>query len=118
MNKGATVIAVDRNISNLKNNGHLRPYELDITDWTALKKLYCDVLSKYGRIDVVVNNAGLFERIPLPLRYFSFSSHLPTSIAQIRCPLLLFVSVFLFRFTNFVLQMLIISERGTLLGRP
>ena len=64
MKKGATVIAVDRNVGNLKKTATLRPYELDITDWTALKKLYCDVLSKHGRIDIVVNNAGLFERTP------------------------------------------------------
>ena len=64
--KGATVIAVDKNVGNLKKTATLRPYELDITDWTALKKLYCDVLSKHGRIDIVVNNAGLFERTPPP----------------------------------------------------
>jgi NAD(P)-dependent dehydrogenase (short-subunit alcohol dehydrogenase family) len=58
------VIAVDKHVGNLKKTGNLRPYELDVTDWTALKKLYCDVLSKHGRIDIVVNNAGLFERNP------------------------------------------------------
>jgi NAD(P)-dependent dehydrogenase (short-subunit alcohol dehydrogenase family) len=63
-NKGAVVIAVDKHVGNLKKTGNLRPYELDVTDWTALKKLYCDVLSKHGRIDIVVNNAGLFERTP------------------------------------------------------
>lgn len=58
------MIAVDRNVGNLKKNWYVQPYELDVTDWTALKKLYGDVISKYGRIDIVVNNAGLFERTP------------------------------------------------------
>lgn len=99
LNKGATVIAVDRNISNLKKNGQLRPYELDITDWAALKGLYCDVLSKYGRIDVVVNNAGLFERIsPLLLSVISnfppLCLHLlPSSVVFFYCFFTVFVSV-------------------------
>jgi 3-oxoacyl-[acyl-carrier protein] reductase len=65
---GANVIAVDRNVNNLKKSSRLYPYQLDVTDWQALKQMYHDVLSKYGRIDVVCNNAGLFERtIPLYL---------------------------------------------------
>jgi NAD(P)-dependent dehydrogenase (short-subunit alcohol dehydrogenase family) len=35
---------------------------MDVVDWHALKQLYQDVLVKYGRIDVVCNNASLFER--------------------------------------------------------
>ena len=98
------VIAVDRDISNLKKNGQLRPYELDITDCTALKQLYCDVLSKYGRIDVVVNNAGLFERILLfslsVSVTFNFPPPLSRSITLIYCPLpsFLFCILFLFRY--------------------
>ena len=60
---GAHVIAVDRNIGNLKRTPKLHPYELDVTDWKGLKRLYQDVSSKYGRIDVVCNNAGLSERM-------------------------------------------------------
>jgi 3-oxoacyl-[acyl-carrier protein] reductase len=60
---GANVIAVDRNIDNLKKSSQLHPYQLDVTDWQAMKQMYHDILSKYGRIDVVCNNAGLFERI-------------------------------------------------------
>jgi NADP-dependent 3-hydroxy acid dehydrogenase YdfG len=62
VNAGANVIAVDRNVNNLKTSSRLYPYQLDVTDSQALKQMYHDVLSKYGRIDGVCNNAGLFER--------------------------------------------------------
>lgn len=63
VNAGANVIAVDRNVDNLRKSSQLYPYQLDVTNWQALKQMYQDILSKYGRIDVVCNNAGLFERI-------------------------------------------------------
>jgi len=53
--------AVDRNISNLQKSENLHLYQLDVTDWKALKKLYTDTSAKFGRIDVVCNNAGIFE---------------------------------------------------------
>ena len=60
---GAHVVAVDRDVRNLKETKNLQPYQLDVTNWTDLKNMYLDVSAKYGRIDVVCNNAGLFERI-------------------------------------------------------
>lgn len=63
MEEGAVVIAVDRDTHNLKKTSHLCPYQLDVTDWRGLKKLYQDVSVKYGRIDIVCNNAGSFGGI-------------------------------------------------------
>jgi len=61
-------VGVDRNVSSLKRTSNIEPYELDVTDSKGLKKLYEDVSSKYGRVDIVCNNAGIFERtFPLPL---------------------------------------------------
>lgn len=59
---GANVVAVDRDVHNLKKTRNLQPYQLDVTNWTDLKNMYLEVSAKYGRIDVVCNNAGLFER--------------------------------------------------------
>ena len=61
-NAGANVVAVDRDVRNLKKTRNLQPYQLDVTNWTDLKNMYLEVSAKYGRIDVVCNNAGLFER--------------------------------------------------------
>lgn len=60
---GAHVIAVDRDPSNIKETEYLHPYQLDVTDWKAMEKLYKDTSARFGRVDVVCNNAGLFERI-------------------------------------------------------
>lgn len=59
---GDTVIAVSRNSEKVaeavRENGFADGYTLDVTDydgWLAFKKY---MLEKYGRIDVLVNNAG------------------------------------------------------------
>jgi NAD(P)-dependent dehydrogenase (short-subunit alcohol dehydrogenase family) len=52
---------VDGDISRLKKTDKVYPYELDITDWKALKAMFLDVTSKYGQVDVLVNNAGIME---------------------------------------------------------
>ncbi|NLZ62102.1 MAG: SDR family oxidoreductase, partial [Acholeplasmataceae bacterium] len=35
------------------------PYELDVTDIEGCKRLYDQVMEKYGHIDILVNNAGI-----------------------------------------------------------
>jgi len=60
---GAIVIAVDRDVSNVPESTRVKPYQLDVTDWNGLKRLYEEISEKYGRIDVVCNNAGIFERM-------------------------------------------------------
>jgi len=59
---GAIVIAVDRDVSNVPESTRVKPYQMDVTDWNGLKRLYEEIPEKYGRIDVVCNNAGIFER--------------------------------------------------------
>lgn len=59
---GDTVVAVSRNAEKVaavvRENGFADGYTLDVTDyagWVAFKKY---MLDKYGRVDVLVNNAG------------------------------------------------------------
>jgi 3-oxoacyl-[acyl-carrier protein] reductase len=65
--EGAQVVLLERNPETLRNvtteisekGGRAEPFELDITDY----KLYADavarVIDKFGRIDVLVNNAAI-----------------------------------------------------------
>ena len=60
---GATVIAVDLDISKIPETPKIQAYQLDVTDWHGMKKMYETIVEKHGRIDVVCNNAGIYERI-------------------------------------------------------
>ncbi|MBC7196648.1 MAG: SDR family NAD(P)-dependent oxidoreductase, partial [Deferribacterales bacterium] len=55
--EGAKVIAVDVSELNYENP-NVEWYKLDITNAEACKEFFDFTLSKYGRIDVLVNNAG------------------------------------------------------------
>ncbi|SHH39666.1 3-oxoacyl-[acyl-carrier-protein] reductase [Thermosipho atlanticus] len=64
--EGATVIACDLSKENLellvKENpgpGIIDYYILNVTDREAISKMVNDVVEKYGKIDVLVNNAGI-----------------------------------------------------------
>lgn len=64
--EGATIIACGRNIENLKtveeqiknNNGKIYLYKLDVTDEENIDKVCEDVIKKFGKIDILINNAG------------------------------------------------------------
>jgi len=60
---GAHVIAVARRIELLQaladKHERITAYQADVTDDAAMRGLVDDVLAKFGRIDVLVNNAGL-----------------------------------------------------------
>ena len=67
LSQGHKVIATSRNtdalekeITSFKEN--LFPVKLDITSDTAVKKAIDESIEKLGRIDVVVNNAGMHSR--------------------------------------------------------
>ncbi len=64
--QGATVVIVGRTESKLEivksegssASGTIVSYILDVADYEAVQKMVTDVVEKYGRIDVLVNNAG------------------------------------------------------------
>lgn len=64
--EGATVVIVGRTESKLEAvksegssaSGTIVSYILDVADYDAVQKMVADVVEKYGRIDVLVNNAG------------------------------------------------------------
>ena len=68
--KGWKVIATMRNPESRKTKLHEKKMDLqhlDVTDKESIKKVIQYALDKYGRIDVLVNNAGYAVRGPLEL---------------------------------------------------
>ena len=64
--EGATVVIIGRTASKLTSvkaeveaaGGTAMSYALDVADYDAVEQMVADVVDKYGRIDVLVNNAG------------------------------------------------------------
>lgn len=55
---------VDANVDELKNAGFdASGYVANLTDEEAVKKLVSDVVSAEGRIDVLINNAGISQKV-------------------------------------------------------
>ena len=47
-------------VENLKNNGQeVLGYEVDIRDYQKVKEAVEDIKNKYGKIDILINNAGV-----------------------------------------------------------
>src|SRR5215475_1920593 len=55
--------AAERTRSSLQGNGHLL-VQADLTDPKSIERLWKEASSGLGRIDVVVNNAGIFPNHP------------------------------------------------------
>lgn len=67
---GATVIAADINEDNLKKIGELEnvhPMKLDVSSDENWAQLVKDVKEKFGRIDILINNAGISSEKPAHL---------------------------------------------------
>jgi NAD(P)-dependent dehydrogenase (short-subunit alcohol dehydrogenase family) len=52
--------AAKATLGNLSGNGHAY-YQLDICSPEGISQVVNDIIAKYGKIDVLVNNAGIFE---------------------------------------------------------
>ena len=67
--KAANVIVVDRNEEALKELSEEFPsikcYTADLTDQVAVDALVTDIFNTYGKLHVLVNNAGIIHSEPL-----------------------------------------------------
>lgn len=66
LNKGIKVIIFDINQNKLDVlNKNFIKYNVDITDYELVQETINDIIKKYKRIDVLVNNAGVIYNEPL-----------------------------------------------------
>jgi 3-oxoacyl-[acyl-carrier protein] reductase len=59
---GGIVFAIARKVGSLQEYQNLNsviPYYFDITDKTAVKNLFLQIKKQFGKLDVLVNNAGI-----------------------------------------------------------
>jgi NADP-dependent 3-hydroxy acid dehydrogenase YdfG len=66
--KGWQVAATMRNPKNLKmfaDHPNIRTYLLDITDRDSIVPCFDRIINDFGRIDALVNNAGIYSTAPL-----------------------------------------------------
>jgi len=56
--------AAQGTVAGLPGDGH-RAYAVDVADPAQVRDLVAAVIDRYGRIDVLVNNAGIYERQPV-----------------------------------------------------
>jgi len=74
--QGATVALAARRIDELKQiaadiqakGGKASAHHVDVTDQAQVDRLVSNVVAQHGRLDVMVNNAGLMAIAPLTLR--------------------------------------------------
>lgn len=58
LEKGMTVIGCSRSETDLKHKNY-QHFCLDVSDEKAVKKMYSEIRQTYGRLDVLINNAGV-----------------------------------------------------------
>ncbi len=57
--QGAMVVALDLDVSQLNASENLLPLEMDITDRNAIESALQTVIHRFGKIDLLFNNAGI-----------------------------------------------------------
>jgi NAD(P)-dependent dehydrogenase (short-subunit alcohol dehydrogenase family) len=87
---GDQVIAAARNPKAIpdklgRNRDQVLSVELDVTDASATRAAVDAALSRFGAIDVLVNNAG-YGRLPSTRRKRSWPACAMSSIAGVSCP--------------------------------
>lgn len=68
--KGWNVAATMRNIEKadtFKDYENINCYSLDVTTIKSIESCIAQIIQEYGKIDVIVNNAGIYETEPLEL---------------------------------------------------
>ncbi len=68
--EGAKVIGISRTASQIEKTielvtsegGTIEGYAIDVRDDRAMEKLFLDIEKKYGRLDILINNAGILPR--------------------------------------------------------
>jgi NADP-dependent 3-hydroxy acid dehydrogenase YdfG len=53
-----------------KAGGHAAAWQLDVTDRQAVQRTAAEILAQFGRVDIVVNNAGVMLPNPIETRRF------------------------------------------------
>jgi NAD(P)-dependent dehydrogenase (short-subunit alcohol dehydrogenase family) len=56
----SNVVEAEKTLRSLKVTGRHSSFQLDIAQPEAVKNMFADLMKKYDRLDVLVNNAGVF----------------------------------------------------------
>ena len=57
---GSNPDSVNKAINELKNEGHkVSGYHTDLNNYEEIEKMIKEIIEKYGRIDILINNAGI-----------------------------------------------------------
>jgi NAD(P)-dependent dehydrogenase (short-subunit alcohol dehydrogenase family) len=91
---GASVVGIDRNRERLDHlateSVGITPYVADVQDHGALEHIVNDTIARHGRIDVLVNNAGLSYYTPFfetTLEQWQHTQHVNLEAQFILCKL-------------------------------
>jgi NADP-dependent 3-hydroxy acid dehydrogenase YdfG len=66
--KGWNVVATMRNIEQaeqFKNSKNINCYTMDVTNVQSIEKCIEQIIQEFGKVDVLLNNAGVYETDPL-----------------------------------------------------